>query len=91
LASLSQRVGISYDALWRELSGAEQARSAQHWVLPLHWEPRPEGEVASSKRSQLRRRNQMRQQAPDASLAGRAAATGIKKPRVLRLGVKSSF
>ncbi len=65
--SLSQRVGISYDALWQEL-GAEQALSPAHWTLPLHWEPRPESEVASSKRSQLRRRNQMRQQVIDACL-----------------------
>jgi uncharacterized protein VirK/YbjX len=65
--SLSQRVGISYDALWQEL-GAMEMPSAQHWTLPLHWEPRPESEVASSKRSQLRRRNQRRQQVIDACL-----------------------
>jgi len=65
--SLSQRVGISYDALWQEL-GAEQVLSPLHWALPLHWAPRPESEVASSKRSQLRRRNQMRQQVLDACL-----------------------
>jgi uncharacterized protein VirK/YbjX len=66
-ASLSQRVGMSYDALWQEL-GAQELLTPQHWTLPLAWEPRPESEVASSKRSQLRRRNDMRQQVLDACL-----------------------
>ncbi|WP_158236131.1 DUF535 family protein [Limnohabitans sp. JirII-31] len=66
--SLSQRVGMSYDTLWQEL-GAEQRLSDMHWSLPLVWLPRPESEVASSKRSQLRRRNDMRQQVLGACLA----------------------
>lgn len=66
--SLSQRVGMSYDTLWQEL-GAEQRLSDMHWSLPLVWLPRPESEVASSKRSQLRRRNDMRQQVQSACLA----------------------
>jgi uncharacterized protein VirK/YbjX len=65
--SLSQRVGLSYDALWEEL-GAQDRLSARHWTLPLTWQPRPESEVASSKRSQLRRRNEMRQRVLDTCL-----------------------
>lgn len=65
--SLSQRVGLSYDALWEEL-GAQDRLSSRHWTLPLTWQPRPESEVASSKRSQLRRRNEMRQRVLDACL-----------------------
>jgi uncharacterized protein VirK/YbjX len=70
--SLSQRVGMSYDTLWQEL-GAEQRLTAMHWQLPMVWLPRPESEVASSKRSQLRRRNDMRQQVLDACLAAAQA------------------
>ena len=65
--SLSQRVGISYDALWQEL-GAQERLSSRHWALPLTWLPRPESEVASNKRSQLRRRNEMRQRVLDSCL-----------------------
>ncbi len=65
--SLSQRVGMSYDALWQEL-GAQEPLTPEHWTLPLDWQPRPESEVASSKRSQLRRRNEMRQRVLDACL-----------------------
>jgi uncharacterized protein VirK/YbjX len=70
--SLSQRVGMSYDTLWQEL-GAEQRRTATHWQLPMVWLPRPESEVASSKRSQLRRRNDTRQQVLGACLAAAQA------------------
>lgn len=64
--SLSKRVGISYDSLWAEL-GAERRVSTQHWDLPLTWEPRPESEVESKKRSQLRKRNELRLRVLDAS------------------------
>jgi uncharacterized protein VirK/YbjX len=63
---------MSYDMLWQEL-GAEQRLTAMHWQLPMVWLPRPESEVASSKRSQLRRRNDMRQQVLGACLAAAQA------------------
>ena len=58
--SLSKRVGQSYDELWKDLGSAE-AVSANHWRLPITWTPRPESEVPSNKRSQLRRKNEIRQ------------------------------
>ena len=58
--SLSQRVGQSYDELWKDL-GTSGAVSAIHWDLPIQWVPRPESEVPSNKRSQLRRKNEVRQ------------------------------
>ncbi len=58
--SLSQRVGQSYDKLWEEL-GTLGAVSTTHWRLPIQWVPRSEQEVPSSKRSQLRRKNEIRQ------------------------------
>jgi uncharacterized protein VirK/YbjX len=58
--SLSQRVGQSYDELWKDL-GSIEAVSDIHWRLPIQWVPRPESEVASNKRSQLRRKNEIRQ------------------------------
>jgi uncharacterized protein VirK/YbjX len=58
--SLSQRVGQSYDELWKDL-GSTGAVSDVHWQLPIQWVPRPESEVASNKRSQLRRKNEVRQ------------------------------
>jgi uncharacterized protein VirK/YbjX len=58
--SLSQRVGQSYDELWKDL-GSTEAVSDIHWRLPIQWVPRPESEVASNKRSQLRRKNEIRQ------------------------------
>lgn len=58
--SLAKRVGVRYDTIWQEL-GAEQPVTAMHWRVPLVWMPRPEEEVPSSKRSQLRRRNALRQ------------------------------
>lgn len=58
--SLSQRVGQSYDAVWQELGASEQP-VASHWRLPDQWVPRDESEVPSSKRSQLRRKNAIRQ------------------------------
>lgn len=57
--SLAKRVGMNYDSLWQEL-GAEQKISKAHWLLPDRWEPKPESEVASNKRSQLKRRNALR-------------------------------
>lgn len=58
--SLSQRVGQSYDELWKDL-GSTGPVSDIHWQLPIQWVPRPESEVASNKRSQLRRKNEVRQ------------------------------
>lgn len=59
-SSLSSRVGQSYDELWQE-QGATQRVGSGLWALPLQWQPRPESEVESKKRSQLRRRNALRQ------------------------------
>lgn len=59
--SLRKRVGICYDSLWQELGASDKA-SRTHWQLPLHWQPKPLEEVASKKRSELRRRNALRQQ-----------------------------
>jgi uncharacterized protein VirK/YbjX len=58
--SLSQRVGQSYDSLWQEL-GSTGAISKTHWNLPIQWVPRSEQDVPSNKRSQLRRKNEIRQ------------------------------
>jgi uncharacterized protein VirK/YbjX len=58
--SLSQRVGQSYDNLWQEL-GSTKALSKTHWNLPIQWVPRSEQDVPSNKRSQLRRKNEIRQ------------------------------
>ena len=58
--SLSQRVGQSYDGLWDEM-GTTGAISKTHWNLPIQWVARSEQEVPSNKRSQLRRKNEIRQ------------------------------
>lgn len=58
--SLSQRVGVSYDSLWEEL-GTTGRLSKVHWMLPIQWVARSEQEVPSNKRSQLRRKNEIRQ------------------------------
>jgi uncharacterized protein VirK/YbjX len=58
--SLSQRVGQSYDSLWQEL-GTSGAVTAAHWRLPIQWVARSEQDVPSNKRSQLRRKNEIRQ------------------------------
>lgn len=58
--SLSKRVGQSYDSLWAEL-GATGAVSKSHWNLPIEWVARSELDVPSNKRSQLRRKNEIRQ------------------------------
>lgn len=58
--SLSQRVGQSYDSLWQEMS-TTGAISKIHWNLPIQWVARSEHEVPSNKRSQLRRKNEIRQ------------------------------
>ena len=58
--SLSQRVGQSYDSLWTEL-GTTGAVSKTHWRLPIQWVARSEQDVPSNKRSQLRRKNEIRQ------------------------------
>ena len=58
--TLSKRVGQSYDTLWQEL-GSETRASQTHWRLPILWEPKSEQDVPSNKRSQLRRKNEIRQ------------------------------
>lgn len=57
--SLSQRVLQNYDSLWQEL-GSTGMLCKTHWNLPIEWVPRSEQEVASNKRSQLRRKNEIR-------------------------------
>jgi uncharacterized protein VirK/YbjX len=57
---LSQRVGLSYDGLWEEM-GTTGRLSKVHWQLPIEWVARSEQEVPSNKRSQLRRKNEIRQ------------------------------
>ena len=57
--SLSKRISMSYDELWQQLGASEKTAQGQ-WLLPLVWEPRPEHEVESKKRSALKRRNAMR-------------------------------
>ena len=58
--SLSQRVGQSYNSLWEEM-GTTGAVSNTHWNLPIQWVARSEQDVPSNKRSQLRRKNEIRQ------------------------------
>jgi uncharacterized protein VirK/YbjX len=58
--SLSQRVGQSYDVLWDEL-GTTGEVSKTHWDMPIQWVARSEQDVPSNKRSQLRRKNEIRQ------------------------------
>lgn len=57
--SLAKRISMSYDELWQQL-GAVEKTAQGHWLLPLVWEPRPEHEVESKKRSALKRRNALR-------------------------------
>lgn len=59
--SLSKRISMSYDDLWQQFGATEKTAEGQ-WLLPLVWEPRPEHEVESKKRSALKRRNAMRMQ-----------------------------
>jgi uncharacterized protein VirK/YbjX len=63
--SLSQRVGQSYDSLWEEM-GTTGALTSVHWNLPIQWVARSEQDVPSNKRSQLRRKNEIRQKIFDA-------------------------
>jgi uncharacterized protein VirK/YbjX len=58
--SLSQRVGQSYNSLWDEM-GTTGSVSKAHWNLPIQWLARSEQDVPSNKRSQLRRKNEIRQ------------------------------
>lgn len=53
--SLSKRVGISYDHLRQEL-GADSKSKQGFWIFPNKWQPRPESEVESKKRSALRKK-----------------------------------
>jgi uncharacterized protein VirK/YbjX len=69
--SLSQRVGQSYNSLWAEL-GTSGAVSNTHWNLPIQWVARSEQDVPSSKRSQLRRKNEIRQKIFDEVLRNSA-------------------
>lgn len=73
--SLSQRVGQSYDAVWQDL-GATTRPVPSHWQLPAEWVPRDESEVASSKRSQLRRKNAIRQKVFDDIVANAKSLIG---------------
>jgi uncharacterized protein VirK/YbjX len=75
--SLSQRVGQSYDKLWEEL-GTLGAVSKNHWHLPIQWSPRSEQDVPSSKRSQLRRKNEIRQKIFD-EVARNSAPLGLTR------------
>lgn len=54
----TRRIGIDYDALWRE-AGASAA-GPHYWTLPAQPLLRSEEEVPSRKRSQHRRRNHLR-------------------------------
>ncbi|HQR87118.1 MAG TPA: DUF535 family protein [Limnohabitans sp.] len=67
--SLSKRISMSYDELWQQLGAIEQTAQG-HWLMPLVWQPRPEHEVESKKRSALKRRNALRQQFTDTCLFG---------------------
>lgn len=67
--SLSKRISISYDDVWQQLGATEQTAQG-HWLLPLVWEPRPEHEVESKKRSALKRRNALRQRFIDECVLG---------------------
>jgi uncharacterized protein VirK/YbjX len=66
--ALSKRVGQSYDNLWQEL-GAQTRIGDAHWDLPIVWEPKSEQDVPSNKRSQLRRKNEIRQKIFDQVVA----------------------
>lgn len=68
-SSLSKRISMSYDELWQQLGAIEQTAQG-HWLMPLVWQPRPEHEVESKKRSALKRRNALRQQFTDTCLFG---------------------
>jgi uncharacterized protein VirK/YbjX len=67
--SLSKRISMSYDELWQQLGAIDQTAQG-HWQLPLVWEPRPEHEVESKKRSALKRRNALRQHFIDVCAVG---------------------
>lgn len=67
--SLSKRISMSYDELWQQLGATEQTAQG-HWLMPLVWQPRPEHEVESKKRSALKRRNALRQQFTEACSLG---------------------
>ncbi|CAN5547858.1 hypothetical protein BH11PSE7_BH11PSE7_29960 [soil metagenome] len=74
--SRRRKVGLDYDAAWRE-SGATAA-GRHYWALPAAPQLRPDTEVESRKRAQHRRRNALRQ---DFFLAARdAAAKTIQTP-----------
>jgi uncharacterized protein VirK/YbjX len=72
--SLAKRVGLDYDSLWQEL-GAQEQTKFKHWVLPRTWQPRPESEIESKKRSAHRRRNTFRQNFIDLCIGGTSQLT----------------
>lgn len=67
--SLAKRVGLDYDSLWQEL-GAQEQTKIKHWILPRTWQPRPESEIESKKRSAYRKRNTFRQNFIDLCIDG---------------------
>ena len=72
--SRRRKVGLDYDAAWRE-SGATAA-GRHYWALPQAPLLRPDTEVESRKRAQHRRRNALRQ---ELFLAARDAAARVTK------------
>jgi uncharacterized protein VirK/YbjX len=59
--TLAKRVILNYDLLWKELGG-ETLLNGIGWLLPRKWVPRSIEDVEAKKRSQLKRRNEIRQQ-----------------------------
>jgi uncharacterized protein VirK/YbjX len=57
--SLSKRVMVDYDELWKDLGSTE--RQGAHWQLDAVPHLRPAEDVPSRKRAELRRRNALRQ------------------------------
>lgn len=53
-------IAFDYDACWREFGGEQ--RSGGDWLLPLHPEHKPLESVASRKRAEAARRNQLREE-----------------------------
>ncbi|HKX44704.1 MAG TPA: DUF535 family protein [Burkholderiaceae bacterium] len=73
-ASRRRRVGIDYDAAWRDGGGERMAR--HYWLLPETPRLRPDSEVESRRRAQHRRRNALR--------TGLCAAVRVSAGRLLR-------
>lgn len=75
--SLAKRVGLDYDSLWQEL-GAQEQTKFKHWLLPRTWQPRPESEIESKKRSAYRKRNTFRQNFIDLCIVGTIGLTNTQ-------------